>query len=74
LRGRAGSLFSELDGNGIHQGTLTGPTPGQRQRLAAARKDAQALQADLDRALGADLAALNEEIARVKVPRIVRPQ
>ena len=34
----------------------------------------QALQLDLDRALGADLAALNDEMARLKVPRIVRPR
>ena len=74
LRGRAGNLFSELDGTGIHQGSLTGPTVSQRQRLEAARKDQQALAIDLDRALGADLAALNDEIARLKVPRIVRPR
>ena len=74
LRGRAGNLFSELDGSGIHQGSLTGPTVSQRQRLDAARKDYQALSIELDRALGADLAALNDEIARLKVPRIVRPR
>lgn len=45
---------------------------GQRQMLDGARKDAQALQADVDRVLGADLTALNDEIARMKVPRIVR--
>lgn len=74
LRGRVSGLFSELDGSGIHQGTLLGPTVGQRQRLDAARKDAQTLQADIDRVLGAELTALNEEIARLKVPRIVRPR
>jgi len=74
LRGRAAGLFSELDGSGIHQGTLSGPTAGQRQRLEAARKEAQALQSEMDRALGAELTALNEEIARLKVPRIVRPR
>jgi hypothetical protein len=74
LRGRLGSLFSELDGSGIHQGTLSGPTIGQRQRLEAARKDAQALQAEVDKVLGTELAALNDEIARMKVPRIVRPR
>jgi photosystem II stability/assembly factor-like uncharacterized protein len=74
LRGRANGLFSQLDGSGIHQGTLTGPTPGQRQQLDAVRGDAQTLQQAIDRALGADLAALNEDIARAKVPRIARPQ
>jgi hypothetical protein len=47
---------------------------GQRQRLEAARKEQQALAADLDRALGAELSALNEEMARLKVPRLVRPR
>jgi hypothetical protein len=74
LRARLSSLFSELDGSGIHQGTLSGPTAGQRQRLEAARKDAQALQGEVDKVLGAELAALNDEIARMKVPRIVRPR
>ena len=71
LRGRANALFTELDGSGIHQGTLSGPTAGQRQRFEAARKDVEALQADLARALGAELTTLNDEIARLKVPRIV---
>ena len=74
LRGRVSGLFTELDGSGIHQGTLSGPTLGQRQRLEAARADAQAVQADADRVLGAELDALNEEIARLKVPRLVRPR
>jgi photosystem II stability/assembly factor-like uncharacterized protein len=72
LRGRVGGLFTELDGSGIHQGTLTGPTAAQRQRLDAARADAKALQAEIDRALGADLTTLNEEIARQKIPRLVK--
>ena len=66
-------MFSQLDGSGIHQGTLTGPTQAQRQSLDAARKDLQALRADVERLLGAELNALNDEIARQKVPRIVRP-
>jgi photosystem II stability/assembly factor-like uncharacterized protein len=74
LRGRLAGLFSQLDGSGIHQGTLSGPTPAQRDALAAARKDVQALGADVDRLLGAELNALNEEIVRQKVPRIVRPE
>ncbi len=74
LRGRVGGLYSELDGSGVHQGTLSGPTAGQQQRLEAARKDAQALKADIDRALGPELRALNDEIARLKIPRIMRPR
>jgi photosystem II stability/assembly factor-like uncharacterized protein len=74
LSGRLAGLFSQLDGSGIHQGTLFGPTPGLRQLLDAARKDVQALRADVDRALGAELTALNDEIARAKIPRIVRPR
>jgi hypothetical protein len=52
---------------------LTGPTAAQRQQLEAVQKDAQALRSEIDRALGADLAALNDEIARAKIPRIRRP-
>jgi hypothetical protein len=74
LSGRLAGLFSQLDGSGIHQGTLFGPTPGLRQLLDAARQDVQALRADVDRALGAELTALNDEIARAKIPRIVRPR
>jgi photosystem II stability/assembly factor-like uncharacterized protein len=73
LRGRLGGLFSQLDGSGIHQGTLTGPTLAQRQALDGARKEVEALRAAVDRALGVQLNALNDEIARQKVPRIVRP-
>ncbi len=71
LRGRVGSLFAELDGSGVHQGTLSGPTSGQRQRLETARQEAQTLRIELDRLLGRELSALNDEIARLKVPRIV---
>jgi photosystem II stability/assembly factor-like uncharacterized protein len=74
LRGRVNGLFSELDGSGIHQGTLSGPTASQRQRLEAARKEVQTLQTDIDRVLGSELSALNEEILRQKMPRIVRPR
>jgi hypothetical protein len=73
LRRRASGLFSELDGSGIHQGTLSGPTTGQRRLLDTARTEAQTLQGEVDRALGADLTALNDEIARLKIPRLVRP-
>jgi photosystem II stability/assembly factor-like uncharacterized protein len=74
LRGRAANLYSSLDGNGIHQGTLFGPSPSQRQQLDTLRSDVTALRAAIDRALGPDLTALNEEIARAKVPRISRPR
>jgi hypothetical protein len=74
LRGRANNLFSALDGSGIHQGTLSGPTVAQRQQLEALQKDAQAFRSEIDRALGADLAALNDEIGRAKIPRITRPK
>jgi hypothetical protein len=67
-------LFSELDGSGIHQGTLTGPTAGQRQRLAALRADAAALQTAVGRALDVELTTLNTEIQKQNVPRIVRPR
>ncbi|MEW6322055.1 MAG: glycosyl hydrolase [Acidobacteriota bacterium] len=74
LRARLTPLVSEIDGSGIHQGTLSGPTAGQLQRLQAARADASVLAADLTRTLDTDLAALNDEIVLLKVPRIVRPR
>jgi hypothetical protein len=74
LRGRVNGLFSELDGSGIHQGTLSGPTIGQRERLDTARQDAQTLQADVERTLGAELTSLNNEIAPLNLPRINRPR
>ena len=74
LRGRASALFGELDGSGIHQGTLTGPTAGQRQRFEALRSDALTLRTAIDRALDVDLATLNGEIAKHNVPRLVRPR
>lgn len=74
LRGRANGLFTELDGSGIHQGTLTGPTTGQRQRLDALRTEAATLRTAIERALDADVSALNTEIAKQAIPRIVRPR
>jgi photosystem II stability/assembly factor-like uncharacterized protein len=74
LRGRANGLFSELDGSGIHQGTLTGPTQAQRQRLEALRSDAATLRTAIERALDVELTNLNTEIQKQNVPRIVRPR
>jgi photosystem II stability/assembly factor-like uncharacterized protein len=74
LRGRANGLFSELDGSGIHQGTLTAPTSSQRQRFEALRSDALSVRTAVEHALDVELAALNAEIAKQKVPRIVRPR
>jgi photosystem II stability/assembly factor-like uncharacterized protein len=73
LRGRAAGLFTALDGSGIHQGTLTGPTVIQREQLATIQKEAQALATAIDRALTTELAALNDEIVRAKIPRIRKP-
>ena len=74
LRARVNGLFSELDGSGIHQGTLTGPTASQRQRLEALSSDAASLRSAVTRALDVDLGALNAEIAKQGIPRIVRQQ
>ncbi|MEZ5293844.1 MAG: hypothetical protein R2745_22365 [Vicinamibacterales bacterium] len=74
LRGRVNGLFTELDGSGVHQGTLSGPTAVQRQRLEGARADVRAAIEAADRVLGQDLTALNDEIARLQIPRIVRPR
>jgi hypothetical protein len=67
-------LFTELDGSGIHQGTLSGPTAVQRQRLDAARADAKTALAAVEKALGPDLTALNDAVARANLPRVARPR
>ncbi|MBI4477841.1 MAG: hypothetical protein HY654_11745, partial [Acidobacteria bacterium] len=72
LRGRLASLFNELDGSGVQQGTMTGPTIVQRERLAAAEADLKAAQDIVAKLLGVRLTELNDEIYRLKLPRIIR--
>jgi photosystem II stability/assembly factor-like uncharacterized protein len=74
VRGTVNGLIGEIDGSGVQQGTLSGPTAVQRARLAAAGKQVDALQADLDRVLGDELNRLNEEINQLRIPRITDPR
>jgi hypothetical protein len=72
LRSRIGGLISEIDGSGVQQGTLSGPTAGQLERLNQARQDLQAVEKDVERLLGPELTALNEATGRLNLPRIER--
>jgi photosystem II stability/assembly factor-like uncharacterized protein len=74
LRGQVNSLINEIEGGGVQQGTLSGPTAVQRARLAAAQGEVDKLQSEADRVLGADLNRLNEEIDRLKIPRVIVPR
>jgi photosystem II stability/assembly factor-like uncharacterized protein len=70
LRSRVNALVSEIDGSGVQQGTLSGPTASQSARLTAAQAEVAKMTEELDRLLGPDLKQLNDQIARSKIPRI----
>lgn len=70
LRSRVNSLVSEIDGTGVQQGTLSGPTAIQSARLAAAQAEVEKLSTDVDRVLVTELKQLNDQIARLKIQRI----
>jgi hypothetical protein len=73
LRSRVNGLVGEIDGGGVQQGTLAGPTTTQSARLVAATADVEAFQADFDRLLGPDLEQVNDRLARARLPRITLP-
>jgi photosystem II stability/assembly factor-like uncharacterized protein len=73
LRSQVNGLVGELDGGGAQQGTLSGPTPVQRARLAAASAEVDKLVTDVDKVLSDDLIRLNGELDRLKIPRIIVP-
>jgi hypothetical protein len=70
LRSRVNALVSEIDGGGVQQGTLSGPTAVQAARLTAAQAEVDKLMADAERVLLADLKSVNDQLARVKAGRI----
>ena len=73
LRSRVNGLVSEIDGGGVQQGTLAGPTATQSARLAAATADVEAFQTEFDRVAGSELEQLNDRLARARLPRITVP-
>jgi photosystem II stability/assembly factor-like uncharacterized protein len=73
LRRRVTALVSEIDGGGVQQGTLSGPTPSQQRRLEAAADDAEALTADGETLVSTTIPALSASLDRAGVPRIRVP-
>ena len=73
LRSQVNGLVSEIDGSGVQQGTLSGPTPTQQMRLTAAKTDFDKLHADAERVLSHDLGRLNAALDRLGIPRIAVP-
>ena len=71
LRSQVNSLISEVDGGGVQQGTLSGPTAIQRARLDAAKAEVIKFRSEVDRLLGDDLDRLNLELEKRRLPRIV---
>jgi hypothetical protein len=67
-------LFSEIDGNAVQQGTLTGPTAVQIERLQQLADDVKAAAGELDRLIGTGLPSLNAEMDKAGIPRIVIPR
>jgi hypothetical protein len=74
LRGRATGLFNEIDGNAVQQGTLTGPTAVQIERLQQLADDVKAAAGELDRLIGTSIPSLNAEMDKAGIPRIVIPR
>jgi hypothetical protein len=73
LRSQVNGLINEIDGGGVQQGTLSGPTSVQRARLVSASAEVAKLVTDADIVLSDDLERLNTELDRLKLPRIVVP-
>ncbi len=73
LRGAASGLFSEIDGGGVQQGSMTGPTPVQHARLAGVSKDLATVGSEWNRIVTADVAQLNAELKKLNLPEIVVP-
>ncbi|MCA1583414.1 MAG: hypothetical protein LC791_01115 [Acidobacteria bacterium] len=75
LRGAASGLFGEIDGSGVQQGSMTGPTRVQQARLAGVSADFAAARAEWNRIVTADMARLNAELKKLNAPEIVvRPR
>jgi photosystem II stability/assembly factor-like uncharacterized protein len=67
---RAARLFGEIDGSGVQQGTLRGPTTTQRDRLGLLEKEGSEAMAKLDAAVNAAVEEINEQLERLSPLRI----
>jgi photosystem II stability/assembly factor-like uncharacterized protein len=70
LSARVGSLFGEIDGSGVQQGSLRGPTPTQQRRLLALEKEADDAMQKLDGAINGAVEELNERLQKIGALRI----
>jgi photosystem II stability/assembly factor-like uncharacterized protein len=71
LRGRINNLFTEIDGaqpTAPQQGTLTGPTTNQKQRLDEAITEWNAVLAELNNLITTKIPELNQQITRANIP------
>ncbi len=68
---QARSLFGELEGSGVQQGTLHGPTPVQRERLRLLEARAEEALKAMDDTLRTRLEELNKRLAAIGPIRIV---
>jgi hypothetical protein len=60
--------------HGVQQGTLTGPTAVQTDRLQQLADDVKAAAGELDRLVGTTISNLNAEMDKAGIPRIVIPR
>jgi photosystem II stability/assembly factor-like uncharacterized protein len=72
LSAQASALAGELEGGGVQQGTLHGPTPVQRERLSLLEKKSEAAIAHLEEVSTRVLAGVNERL-RVLGPLQIVP-
>jgi photosystem II stability/assembly factor-like uncharacterized protein len=76
LRGRADNLFADLDGDqpsGPRQGTLTGPTAIQNQRLEQLSSDVNAITTQLNNLIAVSIRNLNDQMSKNNIPVLVPP-
>lgn len=62
LSTQLGGLFGELEGGGVQQGTLHGPTPVQRERLRLLEEKSEAAMTRFDEVVARVLGEVNESL------------
>jgi hypothetical protein len=70
LAAQARSLFGELEGTEVQQGTLHGPTPVQRERLRLLQARSQEALGEIENAIRTSLEELNSKLEALGPMRI----
>lgn len=70
LVSQANSLFGDLDGDNVRQGTLSGPTQAQQDRLTALMTEIDTHQAEVERLIAEDVASLNQALAEAGLAHV----